>query len=251
MYYAHFILNKKGPLAKIWLAAHWDKKLTKAQIYETNIESTIETILEPQMKLALRTSGHLLLGVCRIYSRKVKYLLADCNEAFVKIKLAFRPGLIDLPKEKQQANVEAITLPEKFPEFSLTFTDLNMEDMDLSKNLTQQARVEDITLKEDFGTFVTMQDDDFGDMGSFGMDMESLMMSDMERGRRDAGNSISGFGANDQNDLDFFDDRLGNNHSAFANGLGDLSSKVNNDLSIDRALGDSSKFLPHFYEFFT
>jgi len=48
MYYAHFILNKKGPLAKIWLAAHWDKKLTKAQIYETNIESTIETILEPQ-----------------------------------------------------------------------------------------------------------------------------------------------------------------------------------------------------------
>lgn len=49
MYYAHFILNKKGPLAKIWLAAHWDKKLTKAQIYETNIESTIETILEPQV----------------------------------------------------------------------------------------------------------------------------------------------------------------------------------------------------------
>jgi cohesin complex subunit SCC1 len=49
MYYAHFILNKKGPLAKIWLAAHWDKKLTKAQIYETNIESTIEAILEPQV----------------------------------------------------------------------------------------------------------------------------------------------------------------------------------------------------------
>ena len=49
MYYAHFILSKKGPLAKIWLAAHWDKKLTKAQIYETNIESTIETILEPKV----------------------------------------------------------------------------------------------------------------------------------------------------------------------------------------------------------
>jgi cohesin complex subunit SCC1 len=53
MYYAHFILNKKGPLAKIWLAAHWDKKLTKAQIYETNIESTIETILEPQVTFIL------------------------------------------------------------------------------------------------------------------------------------------------------------------------------------------------------
>ncbi len=77
------------------------------------------------MKLALRTSGHLLLGVCRIYSRKVKYLLADCNEAFVKIKLAFRPGLIDLPKEKQQASADAITLPEKFPEFFVNFEDIN------------------------------------------------------------------------------------------------------------------------------
>ena len=31
MFYAHFVLAKKGPLARIWLAAHWDKKLTKAQ----------------------------------------------------------------------------------------------------------------------------------------------------------------------------------------------------------------------------
>lgn len=43
--------------------------------------------------MALRTSGHLLLGVVRIYHRKAKYLLADCNEAFIKIKMAFRPGV--------------------------------------------------------------------------------------------------------------------------------------------------------------
>jgi hypothetical protein len=152
-----------------------------------------------------------LLGVCRIYSRKVKYLLADCNEAFVKIKLAFRPGLIDLPKEKQQASVEAITLPEKFPDFSVTMADLNMDDLNFSKNITtQQARVEDITLKEDFGTLITMQDDDFGDMGSFGMDMDTFMMSDFERGRR-VGNSMVA-GNNDNNSMDFFDDQ---NHSDF------------------------------------
>jgi cohesin complex subunit SCC1 len=79
------------------------------------------------MKLALRTSGHLLVGVCRIYSRKIKYLLADCNETFVKIKMAFRPGLVDMPKEKQQANADAITLQEKFPEFDINFVDINME----------------------------------------------------------------------------------------------------------------------------
>lgn len=37
--------------------------------------------------MALRMTGHLLLGVARIYSRKVKYLLTDCSEALVKIKL--------------------------------------------------------------------------------------------------------------------------------------------------------------------
>ncbi|MEQ2310149.1 hypothetical protein AMECASPLE_005916 [Ameca splendens] len=83
---------KRGPLAKIWLAAHWDKKLTKAHVFECNLESSVESIISPKVKMALRTSGHLLLGVVRIYHRKAKYLLADCNEAFIKIKMAFRPG---------------------------------------------------------------------------------------------------------------------------------------------------------------
>ena len=38
--------------------------------------------------MALRLSGQLLLGVVRIYSRKAKYLLDDCNEALLKIKMA-------------------------------------------------------------------------------------------------------------------------------------------------------------------
>lgn len=37
--------------------------------------------------MALRLSGQLLLGVVRIYSRKAKYLLEDCNEALLKIKM--------------------------------------------------------------------------------------------------------------------------------------------------------------------
>lgn len=90
MFYGAFVLSKKGPLAKVWLAAHWDKKLTKAQVFETNVESTVDSIISPQVKMALRTSGHLLLGVVRIYSRKQKYLLHDLGEACAKIKMAFR-----------------------------------------------------------------------------------------------------------------------------------------------------------------
>jgi N terminus of Rad21 / Rec8 like protein len=77
-----------------------------------------------QVKIALRTSGHLLLGVVRIYSRKAKYLLADCNEAFVKIKMAFRPGMVDLPEENREAAVQAITLPEVFHDFDANVPDL-------------------------------------------------------------------------------------------------------------------------------
>lgn len=79
------------------------------------------------MKLALRTSGHLLLGVVRIYSRKAKYLLADCNEAFVKIKMAFRPGAVDLPDDHREAATSAITLPENFDDFDTNFNDFEME----------------------------------------------------------------------------------------------------------------------------
>lgn len=52
MFYAHFVLAKKGPLARIWLAAHWDKKLTKAHVFETNIEKSVDGILQPKVRQA-------------------------------------------------------------------------------------------------------------------------------------------------------------------------------------------------------
>lgn len=40
------------------------------------------------MPIALRTGGHLLVGVVKIYSRKAKYLLSDCSDALTKIKVS-------------------------------------------------------------------------------------------------------------------------------------------------------------------
>lgn len=96
MFYSQVILARKGPLGKIWLAAHFDKKLTKTQIFTTDISDSVDTIINPEAPLALRVSGQLMLGIVRIYSRKVRYLVADCTEAMWKIKLAFRPGNLDL-----------------------------------------------------------------------------------------------------------------------------------------------------------
>nr|XP_023017467.1 double-strand-break repair protein rad21 homolog [Leptinotarsa decemlineata] len=174
MFYAHFVLAKKGPLARIWLAAHWDKKLTKAHVFETNIEKSVDGILQPKVKMALRTSGHLLLGVVRIYSRKAKYLLADCNEAFVKIKMAFRPGMVDLPEEHREAAVNAITLPEVFHDFDTTMPELNDVDIEAQFSMNQ-SRAEEITMREDYGNISLVNNDDgFGDMG-FDTDAPDLM----------------------------------------------------------------------------
>ncbi|KAL0963328.1 hypothetical protein UPYG_G00304740 [Umbra pygmaea] len=171
MFYAHFVLSKRGPLAKIWLAAHWDKKLTKAHVFECNLESSVESIICPKVKMALRTSGHLLLGVVRIYNRKAKYLLADCNEAFIKIKMAFRPGVVDLPEENREAAYNAITLPEDFHDFDQPLPDL--DDIDVAQQFTlNQSRVEEITMREEVGNLSLMQDTDFAD---FGMDDREMM----------------------------------------------------------------------------
>jgi cohesin complex subunit SCC1 len=97
MFFPQIILAKRGYLGRVWLAAHWEKKVNKAQYMDTDVSKTIKLILE-QPPLALRLSGHLLLGVIKIYSKKVQFLLADCNEALVKIRmvqiflnLTFRP----------------------------------------------------------------------------------------------------------------------------------------------------------------
>ncbi len=108
MFYSQMILARKGPLGKIWMACHHDKKVTKNMVFSTDITDSVESVLNPAAPLALRVSGHLMLGIVRIYSRKVKYLMNDCTEAMWKIKLAFRPGNVDLSEDAQTAKATDI-----------------------------------------------------------------------------------------------------------------------------------------------
>ncbi|XP_037628033.1 double-strand-break repair protein rad21-like protein 1 [Sebastes umbrosus] len=163
MFYTQLFTSKRGPLAKIWLAAHWERKLTKAHVFECDLETTIRDIISPQMKLGLRTTSHLLVGVVRIYFRKAKYLLADCNDALVKIKMAFRPGQTDMPVEGLEATLKAITLIEDFTAFDAQLQLPRPSNMDVEDHFSlNQCRSEEITLKEDFGNgFLNLID--FGD----------------------------------------------------------------------------------------
>ncbi|KAI1082982.1 Rec8 like protein-domain-containing protein [Whalleya microplaca] len=115
MFYSETLLQKTGPLARVWLSANLERKLSKTHILQSNLPDSIDAIITPnQAPMALRLSGQLLLGVVRIYSRKARYLLDDCNEALLKIKMAFRStGNNDIPENLNMPNREALMLPDR------------------------------------------------------------------------------------------------------------------------------------------
>ncbi|PON41418.1 Rad21/Rec8-like protein [Trema orientale] len=121
MFYSHTFLARKGPLGTVWFAAHLQNKLKKSHYVSTDISSTVERIMFPEVPLALRMSGHLLLGIVRIYSKKVQFLHEDCNAALISLRKAFASIDLNLPEDARQAPVQAITLPDTF----------NLDAMDL------------------------------------------------------------------------------------------------------------------------
>ncbi|KAH0565779.1 hypothetical protein GP486_000824 [Trichoglossum hirsutum] len=158
MFYSETLLSKTGPLARVWLSANLERKLSKTHILQSNIESSVSAIVDQgQAPMALRLSGQLLLGVVRIYSRKARYLLDDCNEALMKIKMAFRPGNVDLPSNQMHApNPATLTLPDvlteldllpPLPDASLLLTQPSGSAPELDFDRTRVGRDEDITLQ--------------------------------------------------------------------------------------------------------
>lgn len=129
MFYSKYMFVTKGRLAKVWLAAHWEKKLTKQGVLKTDVEESCETIINPMHPLALRVSGQLLVGVSRIYQRKVKYLQEDASDAMTKIKMTFRPSNVDLPPDATVAAEGAITMRQEVPMDDWELPDIPLADL--------------------------------------------------------------------------------------------------------------------------
>ncbi|KAI7893229.1 Rec8 like protein-domain-containing protein [Mucor mucedo] len=178
--------TSQGPLARVWLASHWERKISKSQFLQTNLEKTIDAITTNQQSepIALRLSGQLLLGVVRIYSRKTRYLLEDCNEALVKIKLAFKKGDVNMPDIHQSvANANTITLQDKLTEFDILLPDLPFNS---NNNLTEIDPIFD-----SIGSMSMSQDITLGDMqsgfGNWPLEGGRFDGGGVEAGRRDNG----------------------------------------------------------------
>ncbi|KAI8988965.1 Rec8 like protein-domain-containing protein [Pilobolus umbonatus] len=174
--------TRQGPLGRAWLASHWERKISKSQFIQTNLKNTIDVIETNQEEepMTLRISGQLLLGVVRIYSRKTKYLLDDCNEALMKIKLAFKQGEVNMPDiHNTMANTNTITLQNRLTGF----------DILLPEESFQPSGNNSDPLLDGFGDISSSDNITFDDMNnsfSFGQwNTEQGVNSGVEAGRRD------------------------------------------------------------------
>jgi cohesin complex subunit SCC1 len=78
-------------------------------VLATDIEDVVKQILENQrINLVLRVSGMLLKGLVVVYSKKLQYMLTDCEDMITKIKLSFNPSSID--KDTKTTRDDFITI---------------------------------------------------------------------------------------------------------------------------------------------
>ncbi|KAL0939080.1 double-strand-break repair protein rad21 [Colletotrichum truncatum] len=205
MFYSDALLGKSGPLVRVWLSANLERKLSKTHILQSNLPDSVEAIITPgQAPMALRLSGQLLLGVVRIYNRKARYLLEDCNEASMKIKMAFRSSdNHDIPAANLYANNrEALLLPDKItpldnldlpPPPDAAWLLSQMDDVTATP-VGRKGRVSnrDINLQEDFNNsqFLNQVDNlddelELAPMEDLDLELDFGMDVDEPRGRMD------------------------------------------------------------------
>ncbi|GCE99662.1 sister chromatid cohesion protein 1 [Zygosaccharomyces mellis] len=92
------ISAKNGPLAQIWLAANMSN-LGRGQVLQTSISESANEIAKASgcdngvtniEHITLRTSGELLQGIVRVYSKQAAFLLSDIKDTLTKISTLFK-----------------------------------------------------------------------------------------------------------------------------------------------------------------
>ncbi|KAG2325197.1 hypothetical protein Bca4012_039685 [Brassica carinata] len=175
MFHSEGLVSRKGPLGAIWVAAYFVTKLKKAQVKDTHIPSSVDQILRKELDaLTYRGLAYLLLGLVRIYSKKVEFLFHDCNTALIGVKEFVAKD----KKNRDNTNVPlppaastgflSIALPQCFELDAFDLGDLEDSHGD---NVKPQ---EDITLKQDGGAGRDTESMDQYYIERFDMEAEDL-----------------------------------------------------------------------------
>lgn len=206
------IVSRQSPLAPVWLAANYDKKLTKHQLLSANIvhSSSLITHHETPGTINLRLSGQLLLGIVRIYSRKTKYLLDDVNDILFKLKNSFRYAtgvssdalqVTAAPQNQVITNISSITLQDQVTDLNLLYQeDLRLDDevpTTLFRNLNLALPDDTMDTSIEYG-----RNADIPDNNDVDLELDFDLDQSIEMGRNAPGNNA----AADMSLMDFHDD---------------------------------------------
>ncbi|WCJ27495.1 Sister chromatid cohesion 1 protein 2 [Euphorbia peplus] len=143
MFYSQCLLSKNGALGTIWVAACFLKKLKKSQVSQVDISSSVDKILQDEFDVfTYRVLAYLLLGVVRVFSKKVEYLFNDCNKVLLNLRDFMVSNKDSAQMETVCAPYSSITMPERF---ELDAFDLEILEDTIEGNVLPH---EDITLKE-------------------------------------------------------------------------------------------------------
>lgn len=198
------LLSTQGPLAHVWLASNYDKKLSKQQFLNTDIVSTSRMVSGSQLStsftnsgennITLRLSSQLLLGIVRIYLRKTKYLLDDVHETLYKLKNSFKyasgaslgpsvTSTVNLPPQRTTlSNPARIQLQDQVTDLDLFY----QEDLVLDDDNTTTAEalaIAELDRLIEVGRNVTDADIDFDLDLDFDLDVDNSADQSIEQGR--------------------------------------------------------------------
>lgn len=176
------LLSNQGPLATVWLAANYDKKLLKSQLLQTDIVQLTEIITNNH--ITLRVLGQLLLGIVRIYSRKTKYLLDDVNDILMKLRTSFKYStgsrlgsdgtLVNLPASQTVVkNIKLVTLADLVSRYDLFYQpDLNLDLPQIFSSTSQYDLTQNDTQYEDHLMEIGRDEPDENPILDFDIDLD-------------------------------------------------------------------------------
>lgn len=148
---------KNGPLAQIWLAANMSN-LGRGQVLQTSISESANEIAKASgcdnsvtniEHITLRTSGELLQGIVRVYSKQAAFLLSDIKDTLTKISTLFKTNQrinITVNRANTIAAVDqliledAVTEKEVLAAPSLDFLNDNQISEELMGQETEESR---------------------------------------------------------------------------------------------------------------
>ena len=130
--------------------------------------------------------------------------------------------MVDLPEDKREAAMNAITLPDVFHDFNTAMPDL--EDID-SQFTLNQTRAEQITMRDYGHITLNNNDNGFGDtMGGSSLEMEPELLRDGSLSHHDNFGSLRG------SEMDFEPEKRPDLSLAGPSGSGNtLDAPINND----------------------